>query len=88
MKAVTDAVGIVGSSFQYDLFTFVTDKGSYHCDRINMPSGFDVLDLDYYFADNVFQKATFKQVMTDIPDGVNVTIQAFDYGATKLDIPS
>lgn len=88
MSQLTSAVGLVGAPFTYDKFAFKSDKGSYHSDLVAMPDGFDFHDVDFYFEDNLFVKATAKRDTSDPSSSIAVTLTADSYGTTEVKMPS
>ena len=87
LNGMISAVGLVGSSFAYEQFTYLQDKGSYHCDQVNLPSGYNMHDVSFYFENNVLVRAEGKQDIGE-SDPIGVSLTADNYGTTTVTIPS
>ena len=87
MSQLIATVGIVGTTFTFDKFSYQENKGAYHADHVAMTDGFDFHDLNYSFEDGVFVSATAKR---DTSEGsqMALTFTADSYGSTTVKLPS
>ena len=85
MKDIMDSVGIVGSGFVYESFSYVSASKSYHADAAKSSSGNDLTNIDFYFENSQLVKVTASEKALD--GELSFQLLAYDYGQTKVKIP-
>lgn len=85
MKDIMDAVGIVGSGFVYESFSYVSASKSYHADAATSSSGNGLSNVDFYFENGHLVKVTASEKA--IEGDLSFQLLAYDYGQTKVKIP-
>lgn len=85
MKDILDAVGIVGSGFAYNSFSYSESTKSYHAESAKSAAGVDLVNVDFYFENGRFQKASGTEKTAE--GQCDFQIVAYDYGATEIKIP-
>ena len=80
-----NAVTIVGPSFVYDGFAYQESTGAYYAQSVQLPTGYSMTDVNFFFENDVLVKFTAKEQADDGQMDISVTIH--DYGATKVTMP-